>query len=60
MKIRLDCPHAVTGPKMRVYCRKTDGLCAFQYFKSCKGWWVNSPGADGCRLRRQPEQEGEN
>lgn len=51
MKIRLDCPHAVTGKQMRVYCTKTGGLCAFQYFKACKGWWVNSPGAAGCKER---------
>lgn len=50
MVIKHDCPYAKTGEMMRVYCK--DGqLCAFQYFKSCKGWWTNTPAAQNCKKR---------
>ncbi len=56
MKLRLSCPHASYGPGMRILCSRADGKpCAFQYFKTCKGWWVESPAAEKCRLRRKEE-----
>lgn len=52
MKIKLDCPFAVHGNLMRVYCTKQNGsLCLFQFFRNCKGWWVNSPQAAKCPVR---------
>lgn len=59
MKITFDCPHAYHGELMRVYCRKTGELCLFQYFKNCKGWWVNSPSAANCPIRKEKD-DGEN
>lgn len=57
MKIALDCPYAVHGDMMRVYCTKQGGnICLFQHFKNCKGWWVNSPTAAKCKLRLEPER----
>lgn len=55
MNIKLDCPHAFHGDRMRVYCRKTGEKCLFQYFKNCKGWWVNSPQAGRCPVRKEKE-----
>lgn len=55
MKIKLDCPYAYHGERMVVFCRKTGGKCLFQYFKNCKGWWVNSPSAANCPLRKESE-----
>lgn len=50
MKVELDCPKAHYGELMRVYCE--DGtLCAFQRFKDCKGWWVNTPAAGSCKKK---------
>ena len=51
MKIKLDCKNAAHDKEMRVICRATGGLCAHQYFKSCKGWWTTSPQALTCPLR---------
>lgn len=59
MKIQLDCPQAQHGDMMRVYCKKTGELCLFQYFKNCKGWWVNSPSAARCQIRKEKD-DGEN
>lgn len=53
MKIKLDCPHACHGERMVVYCKKTGGKCLFQYYKNCKGWWVNSPSAANCPIRKE-------
>lgn len=52
MKVRLDCPHGEHRGGV-VYCKKTGEPCGHQYFKSCKGWWVNSPSAAKCPLRRE-------
>lgn len=54
MKITLDCPQAYHAEEMRVYCRATKEPCAHQHYKSCKGWWVCSPGAAKCPLRKEP------
>lgn len=51
MKIKLDCPNAYHGEMMRVFCKKDDGLCPFQFFRNCKGWWVNTPSAEKCKKR---------
>ena len=55
MKIRLDCPHAEHRHEMVVYCKKTGEPCGHQFFKSCKGWWVNSPSAAKCPLRKEED-----
>lgn len=56
MKIKLDCPFAYHGDLMRVYCKKQNGgLCLFQFFKNCKGWWANSPTAAKCVLRSEKQ-----
>ena len=55
MKIKLDCPHAYHGERMKVFCKKRGDLCLFQYFKNCKGWWVNSPSAGECLIRKEKE-----
>ena len=53
-ELKLSCPFASYGEGMRIRCsRADDGPCGFQYFKRCKGWWAESPGAAGCRLRMQ-------
>lgn len=57
MKIELDCPNAYHGKLMRVYCKKNNGLCLFQFYKSCKGWWVNSPTAAQCPIREVKKNE---
>lgn len=53
MKIPLECPAASYGEGMRIKCSKTGSPCAFQYFKSCKGWWALSPGAKRCLVRKE-------
>lgn len=55
MKINLECPYAYHGEKMRVFCRANNNqLCLWQYYKSCKGWWVNCPeAAAGCLIRKE-------
>lgn len=57
MKIHLDCPHAYHGERMRVFCRKTNDICLFQFYRNCKGWWVNSPSAANCLMRKE-KQDG--
>ena len=52
MKITLACPHAEHRSGV-VYCKKTGQPCGHQYYKVCKGWWVNSPSAAQCPLRRE-------
>lgn len=59
MKINLDCPHAVHGDRMRVFCKANNNqICLWQYYKSCKGWWVNSPAAAECLIRKEQEENG--
>ena len=55
MKIHLDCPYAYHGDKMRLFCKANNNeLCVWQYYKSCKGWWVNCPeAAAGCLIRKE-------
>ena len=53
MKITLSCPLARHGPDMIVLCTKTNAPCGHQQFKACKGWWVCSPGADTCPIRKE-------
>ena len=49
----LDCPHAYYVEQMQINCKKTGDRCAHQYYKRCKGWWVNSPYAASCPLRKE-------
>lgn len=55
MKIKLDCPNAKHDNKMKVWCKVVDNYCAYQYFKSCKGWWVNTEQAKDCLMREKAE-----
>lgn len=59
MKLTLTCPYAAYGERMRIQCKKADGPCAHQHFKSCKGWWVLTPAADDCPLREENKDESE-
>lgn len=61
MKIKLDCPHAYHGELTRIHCEIQKGeFCPFQFYKSCKGWWVNSPLAAKCLVREQKQNENVN
>ena len=51
MKLVLTCPKAKYGPDMMIICTHDGQPCAHQYFKSCKGWWALTPGADRCPVR---------
>ena len=57
MKITLDCPHAYYGGNMIILCRKTGQPCGHVFFKRCKGWWVLTPAAAHCPLRRDTPGE---
>ena len=50
----LKCPKAeyrnING-EIRVYCQKLEGICWYQYWKPCKGWFVMSPDAKKCKER---------
>lgn len=53
MKLTIDCPHGKYDGEMRITCgAQNGGLCAYQYYKPCKGWCVLTPGAKGCILRK--------
>lgn len=60
MKIKLDCPFAYHGEYMRVYCKKNGELCRHQFYRNCKGWWVNSPVAKDCLLRKENDNARQN
>ena len=49
------CTHGryVTG--MVIWCDTTNGPCAHQYFKKCKGWYVLSDGAAKCPGREKKD-----
>ena len=53
MTPRLTCPHARYISEMRIFCDAANDLCGNVYFKTCKGWWVLTAGADRCPLRRR-------
>jgi hypothetical protein len=53
----LDCPHAYYVERMRINCRKTGGLCAYQHYRSCKGWWANTPAAAHCLAREEVSED---
>lgn len=59
MRINIECPNGYYDREMRIICRKDGGPCAFQYFKSCKGWWVLTNGARTCarRVKRGTETD---
>ena len=61
MIIKLDCPYAYHGERMRLFCKKAgeNALCVCQYYKSCKGWWVNSPSAKDCLIRKEGKKDAE-
>jgi len=45
------CPHAERRDGTQIWCRKAGDWCAHVFFKTCKGWWVQSPQADKCPIR---------
>ena len=53
MEIRLECPYAYYGDRMRIMCKKAGGLCAHQYFKQCKGWFALTKAAGECQMRKE-------
>lgn len=56
MKLTLSCPHAEYRSGLRIYCKKSGGLCGNQYFKRCKGWWVLNDHAARCPKRKENEK----
>ena len=48
----LTCPHAQRREETRIWCAKAGDWCGHVYFKRCKGWWVLSPQAERCPMRR--------
>ena len=56
MQVKTDCPFGKYGAGMKILCTKDENLCAFQYFRSCKGWWANTESAAGCLKRKEPER----
>lgn len=56
---KLVCPFGEYRSGMRIYCKVKEIPCGHVRFKSCKGWWVQSPAAAECPLRRRQEH-GEN
>ena len=53
MKLTIACQNGKYDSQMRIICKR-DGLpCAFQYFKSCKGWWTLTDGAKDCVIRKE-------
>lgn len=55
MKVKPECPFGKYGDRMRIFCVKTGSLCGFQFYKSCKGWFANSPSWAEC-LRRETNE----
>jgi len=53
MKINLPCEYANHDSRMRIVCKKTGNLCAFQYYRRCKGWCEMTAGAAGCIVRKE-------
>lgn len=57
MKLTVSCPRGKYNANMQIIC--DDGQpCAFQYFKSCKGWWVQTKCADDCVKRKEGDNNG--
>lgn len=57
MKLTLECPYAKYVDGMIIHCTKVDKSCAFVHYKSCKGWYVLSPGAKDCKYRKDDNNE---
>lgn len=57
MKIPLSCPRAEYGPGMMILCKKDGEPCGHQFFKSCKGWWALTPGAESCPVRKERDDD---
>ena len=49
----LTCPNAKYGAGMVIWCKYTGNVCAHQYYKKCKGWYVESEGAKTCPGREK-------
>jgi len=52
MKVTIECPHGRYVAGMRIWCDKIDGLCPFQRYKDCKGWWILTDNAGNARSER--------
>lgn len=55
MKINIECPNGRYDSEMRIICSKDNEPCAFQYYRTCKGWWVLTDGAETCLRRVQKD-----
>lgn len=55
MKVTIECPHGRYVAGMRIWCDKIDGLCPFQRYKDCKGWWILTDNAGKCPKRKEKE-----
>ena len=55
----LACPEAEYRERMIIWCRKTGGPCGHVHFYSCKGWWVLTPQAEKCPIRRDDNGESD-
>lgn len=53
----LQCENAKYISGMMIWCKKTQDYCAFQYYKSCKGWFALSPSWSGCAMRDSAPKE---
>lgn len=52
MKLILTCPQAEYRGN-QIWCKKAGSWCGHAYFKRCKGWWVLTPQAASCPLRKE-------
>ena len=51
---KLLCPEAEyrqINEESRVFCRKRQDICLYQWWKPCKGWWQMHEDAELCKFR---------
>ena len=53
MKVKTECPFGKYGQGMKIVCTRDEKLCAFQYYRQCKGWYANTESAAGCLKRKE-------
>ena len=49
----LTCPAAEYREGMVIWCKETGAPCGHVSFYACKGWWVLTPQAEKCPIRRE-------
>lgn len=52
-EVKPTCPIGEYDRKMVIVCKKDGMPCAFQFYRSCKGWWANTENADRCLKREE-------